>query len=338
MTLQQSSTLCPLPRELVVFAVITRTTSKNNVTHIVSRNIRTCNTTNRECMLYMVFIFPLPFYFGSLKFGMSTSSIIASVLLSFELLRNLSGGMGSLNGFLPDTAGQSIHFHRERVCLLPVVNIATILLFLLPLGGCYCFTTSFLVSRIVCLLPSPDFLAMPLISLRIISLGICSRIGSAFLYILIVAITVILCNTFLASTIKSTKVLFCSVEVLRCSRIGIVTAKAFFLNVFIERWRQFLMSFICSFPITFVYTQLAKLRKASAFLTSITRNLWRVIMRSIVHIPTPSVSNSLLCSVSGIKEMLFTWGNYSHARHANLVYHSFSLYKKRLLRKKELAV
>lgn len=93
MILQQPAAFMPFPREFVALFHIARWTSEHEVTHIVSRNISSRNAAQRKGVINMINILP----FALLKLGTTTSSIVATIALAFQLFLDLCVSVSTKN-------------------------------------------------------------------------------------------------------------------------------------------------------------------------------------------------------------------------------------------------
>src|SRR5260221_12105796 len=92
--LQQSTAFRPFPWKLIALAEIAMITTQHEITDIIGGNVTTSNTTQRIGMFNVVDILSI----ALLKLSKATSSIVATVVLSLQLLLDLGPGMSRVDG------------------------------------------------------------------------------------------------------------------------------------------------------------------------------------------------------------------------------------------------
>jgi hypothetical protein len=119
-SLEQSSSLRPLPRVLVLFACVTGLAGDHKVTLVVSGDTRPDHTLYRERMIDLIRIFP---------FAKFTLAVVATPLLASVLILYILRGMSPWDGFLEHVAVAhvGIMFFQMRQAV-QVVDIVAFLL------------------------------------------------------------------------------------------------------------------------------------------------------------------------------------------------------------------
>jgi hypothetical protein len=98
--LQQASAFRPFPGKLIPFATVAMNTRKHEITDVIGGNIGSHSTAKRECMFYVIDILPFPIFLDTRELGKTASRIITTILLAFQLFRNLSRCIRTQNRFL----------------------------------------------------------------------------------------------------------------------------------------------------------------------------------------------------------------------------------------------
>src|SRR6266567_3809075 len=142
-------------REPVVFTHIAGRTSKHQVINTIARNIHTCNTRKRKRVIDVKHVLAVTL----LKFREATSSIIASIVLSFQLILYLLSGISTRNRPLPSTTHMTMnkisltYLWASLVSINPLTYFWTALVY--PSSCAYIFAYYWIIIACFVVGPSP---------------------------------------------------------------------------------------------------------------------------------------------------------------------------------------
>lgn len=123
-TLQQPPAFRPFPGEFLPLALIALFARKNEVTYVIGGDICSCYSTQRIGMFDVIDVSAI---LALLKLREAAGSIVAAMLLMFQLLLNLVRGVRSLHSPLSDTSDMLTYtmslLYFRTVCILLAVRL-----------------------------------------------------------------------------------------------------------------------------------------------------------------------------------------------------------------------
>src|SRR5579884_35474 len=129
MMLQQSSSFKELPGELASFLRIAWLAGQYQITHVIARNIGSSDARKWEGMLNLEAVLPFSLFFDAFELRVPTCSIIASIVLSLQLLLDLCGSMGPFTRTFKGSSTAYMHANSHPMLLSIVPSIDSSALF-----------------------------------------------------------------------------------------------------------------------------------------------------------------------------------------------------------------
>lgn len=116
MMLEQTSSFRPFMGQTIPLFVITGWTRQHQIAHVVCRDASADSATHGIGMLDMKDILPIPFF----KLRITTSRVVTSILLPFQLFLDLCRGMRTCDGSFLSTIPLRIYSHFEKIIFSPI--------------------------------------------------------------------------------------------------------------------------------------------------------------------------------------------------------------------------